>query len=155
MEKIMEFSELCHEGGGYSTADLYKIALFEWKELNHDTLLSRGLGEDQQAIFSCYSGQNTKAIRWVGDSMLPYFPDGTILIFDCARKYRMNDFVLIWDRYTKQALFRQLIRVAGDNTETEKTQYAFKAYQETIADIPQEHYHDIIGVLVATHMNFE
>ena len=160
----MEWCELELSRGGYATADVYKLSLYDWGELSYPLLKnSSGLFPGNQVIYSCCCGKNHKAVRWVGDTMLPFFPHGIILVFDCRGLWRVNDYVLVWDHDEKQALFRRLVEVS-DQAQTQHVEvdnykaveeYALHGCNKSIPIISKKKQHEIIGVLVATHMNFD
>ena len=158
----MEYGEDSRDSMGYVMADMHEVVWRAWGQLRYEWFSEEADICMDPCICSCYGGIHTRAVTWEGGSMLPYFPAGMILIFDCSRVCQANDYVIFWDHLKNRGVFRRMIAVATPNPscankqlEVDTKHYIFRACNNNIPDICKQSHHELLGVLIATHMNFE
>lgn len=64
----------------------------------------------KQTITTSYPCSNTAfSLKMVGNSMLPLFPDGSLLVFDKQKKYYDNGYILLRLKQSNKFVFKQLL----------------------------------------------
>jgi transcriptional regulator with XRE-family HTH domain len=107
-------SEIIGQEERLNTLNSSSVFLLDWEELpitllNIQSLSEKGNKEREIIKTPCPVSKNSFALRMSDNSMLPLFPQHTILIFDHEKTPKDDNYVLVQMHNYQNVIFKQLV----------------------------------------------